>query len=85
MRFDFAIAQRLGDGGIVHFAMAVAAIADQVHDDRRAEGIAIIERDFAHADDGIRIFRIHVENRHGQALGEIGGEARRTDVTRNRW
>ncbi len=64
--------------------MAVAAIADQVHDDGCAEGIAIIERDFAHADDGIRIFRIYVKNRHGQALGKIGGEARRTNVARDR-
>ena len=85
MRFDFPVAQRLRDGGIVHFAVAVAAIADQVHDDRRAERVAIIERHSAHAHDRFGIFRIHVENRNGQALGEIGRKARRAAVVAERW
>ena len=67
MRFDLPVAQRLRDRGIVHFAVAVAAVADQVDHHRRAERVAIFERHPAHAHHRVGIFRVHVENRNRAA------------------
>jgi hypothetical protein len=41
MAFDLRVAQRLGDGGVVDFAVAVAAIADEVDDDVGVELVAV--------------------------------------------
>ena len=37
MLFDFLVEQRLGDGGVVDFAVTVAAVADQIDDNVGAE------------------------------------------------
>ena len=76
MILDAFVQSRLRDGGIVHFAVAVAAIANQVHDDVAAESGAIVRGDLPDANDGVWIFGVHVENRNGLALGDIGGESR---------
>ena len=76
MLCDLAIEQRLRDRGIVLFAVSVAAIADEVdHHVVRKRG-AIFQRDSAHANHCVRIFRIHVENWNRQPLRNIGSETR---------
>ena len=82
MGFDFPVAQRLGNRGIVHLAVPVPAVADEIDHDGRAECVAIIERDPAHPNDGLKILGIDVENRNGQALRDIGTKPRRVAVAR---
>ena len=41
MLFDLFVEQRLGDGGIVDFAVAVTAVADEVDDHVSAELVAV--------------------------------------------
>ena len=83
MRLDLAVAQRLRDRRIVHFAVAVPPVADQVDHHGRLELVAVIERHLAHAHHRVWILRVHVENRDGQALGQIGGVTRRPAVLRS--
>src|ERR1700683_4649096 len=83
MRLDFAVAQRLRDGGIVHFAVAVLAIADQIDHYRAREFVAVIGGDAPDADHRVRIFRIHVKDRNRLALGQIGRKARRVRFRRH--
>src|SRR5205807_898577 len=45
MRIDLAVKQWLGDGGIIHLAMAVAAVADQVNQHVTAELVAVPDRE----------------------------------------
>ena len=44
MFFDRFVQQRLGDGGVVDFAVAVTAVADQIDDDIGAKLVAIFQR-----------------------------------------
>src|SRR5438045_943178 len=66
----------LGNGRIVHFAMAVAAVADDVDNHVAAELRAVFRGHSPGAHDGIGIFAVHVENGHGLPLGDVGSEAR---------
>jgi len=74
---DALVEERLRDGRIVHFAVAVAAVADEVYDDVAAEGGAIFRGKLPDAYDRVGLFGVDVEDRHGLAFGDIGGEARR--------
>ena len=85
MVFNFCVEQRLRNGRIVYFAMAVAAEADEIDDHVTCELRSVIGGNFAHADDGIGIFSIHVENGDGLTLGQIGGEARGVEFRRAAW
>ena len=71
MLVDLLIEQGLGDGGIVHFTMAVAAIANQINHHVTAKTVTVFNRHPAHAQNGFRIFRIHMEDWDGLALGQI--------------
>ena len=71
--------------GIVDLAVAVAAVADEVDDDVAAERVAVLHRDARGADDRFGILAVDVEDRDRQALGDVGGEARRSGATRARW
>ncbi len=75
MVLDGSVAARRGDGGVVHFGVAVAAVADDVHYDVGLEGVAILDGESGDADDGFGVLRVDVEDRDRQALGEIAGEA----------
>src|SRR5258708_26839609 len=77
MIFDALIQKRLSDGRVVHFAVAVTAVADEVHDDVAAKRGAILRGESADAHDGVWIFGVDVEDRHGLAFGDVGSEARR--------
>jgi len=50
---------------------------DDVHDDVAAECRTVLRGKFSDAHDGVRVFGVDVEDRHGLAFGDIGGEARR--------
>ena len=76
MALDAAVAQRLGDGGVVDFGVAVTAIADEVDDHVAVEGVAVFGGKRGDAHDGSGIFGVDVEDGDGQAAREIGGEAR---------
>jgi hypothetical protein len=71
VRVDLLIEQRLRDGGIVHFTMPVAAIADQVNHHVTAKTVTVFNRHFAYPQNRFRVFRIHVEDWNGLALGQI--------------
>ena len=55
--------------------MAVAAEADEIHQDVGAELVAKLQRHAAHAHNGIGIFAVHMEDGNGQALRQIRREA----------
>ena len=75
MVFDFLVEQGLGDGGIVDFAVTVAAVADEVDDDVGAEVVAVFGGEAGDADDSIHVFAVDVEDGDGLAAGDAGGEA----------
>src|SRR5579885_3120491 len=72
---DALVEQGLSDGGVIHFTVAVAPIADQVHNDIAAKGGAIFGGKAAHAHDGVRVFGIDVKDGDTLALGKVRGEA----------
>ena len=76
MLFDFLVEQRLRDGGIVDFAVAMAAIADEIDDHVGAELVAVFGGDAGDADDGVDIFGVDVEDGNRLAARDAGGEAR---------
>ena len=76
MLLDLLVEQRLGDGGIVDFAVAVAAIADQIDDDVGAELVAVLGGHARDANDCVDIFGVDVEDRNRLAAGELRSEAR---------
>ena len=84
MILDFCVQQRLRDGRVVHFAVAVAAVTDHVNHHVAAERVAIIERHLPDAHDGVRIFAVHVENGNRLPLGQRRGKARGMQLRRRR-
>src|SRR2546427_3050095 len=76
MIFDFCVEQRLRDGRIVYFAVAVAAESDEIDHNVTRELRAIIGGNFTYADDRIGILAVYVKNGNGLPLRQIGGEAR---------
>ena len=67
---------RLRVGGLVGLVVAVAAVADQVHDDVVAELLAEREREPHGADARGDVVGVDVEDRHVEALREVRGPAR---------
>src|SRR5207249_11954157 len=74
----------LGNGRIVHFAMAVAAVADDVDNHVAAELRAVFRGHSPGAHDGIGISAVHVANGHGLPPGDVGSEARGMLLVRRR-
>ncbi len=56
--------------------MAVAAVADDVHDHVTAKRGAVFRGKFADAHDGVGVFRVDMEDGHGLAFGNVRGKAR---------
>src|SRR5664279_1503281 len=69
MILNALIESRLRDGGIIDFAMTVAAIADEVDHYIRVKFGAIFGSEAANAHYRVRIFRVHMKDRHALALG----------------
>src|SRR5229473_7495202 len=76
MRVDLLIEQRLRDGGVVHLAVAVPAIADHVNHNVSAKTVAVFGSNTGHANDRLGIFSIHVKDWNALALGQVRGKAR---------
>jgi hypothetical protein len=76
MLLDRLVQQRLGDGGIVHFAVAVAPVADQVDDHVGAELVAILGGDAGDAHHGIDVFTIDVKDGNRLPPRQLRGETR---------
>src|ERR1035438_4046542 len=77
MLFDLLIEKRLRDGGVVDFAVAVAAVADEIDDYVGAELVAVFGSEAGDADDGVDVFAVDVEDRNRLAARDAGGEAGR--------
>ncbi len=82
MFFDHLVKQGLRNGRIVHFAVAMTAISDQVDDNVAAECVAIFE---SHATDsyyGINVLGIDVKDRNILPASELRGEMSRMQLAR---
>jgi hypothetical protein len=75
MVFDLLIEQRLGDGGVVDFAVTVAAVADEVDDYVGAEAVAVFGGEAGDTDYSVHIFAVDMEDGDGLAARDAGGEA----------
>ena len=75
MLFDCLVHQGLGDGGVVHFAVAVTAIADEVDDDIGAEFVAVLGGNARDAHDRIDVLTVDMENRDWLTPRQLRGEA----------
>src|SRR5260370_39089427 len=82
MVLDSLVEERLSDGRIIHFAVAVAAVANEVNNNVAAKSSAIFRSEPANAHYGGGIFRVDVEYRHGLALGQVRSETRRMVLRR---
>ena len=74
--FDRFVHERLGDRGVVHFAMAVAAIADQVYDNVAAELVAVLRCDASDSQDSVDILAVHVKNGNRLPPRQLRGKVR---------
>ncbi len=74
MFFDLFVEKRLGDGGVVDFAVTVAAVSDQVDDHVGAEPVAVFGGETGYANYCVYIFAVDVEDRDRLAARDAGGE-----------
>ena len=72
---DRPVHPRLRDRRVVHLAVAVAAVADQVDDDVAAEGVAELGGQAGHAGDRRQVLAVHVEDRDRQPARDVGRES----------
>ena len=75
MGLDFGVDNGLGDRGVIDLRVAVAAVADQINEHVRAELVSIFQRQPADANHRLGVFRIYVEDRNRQPLGDVAGKA----------
>src|SRR6185312_6679736 len=61
MVFDGLIQERLGDGRIVHLAVAVAAITDKIYDNVAGKSVAVLKGQAPYADNRIHVLGIHMK------------------------
>ena len=80
MLLDRLVHERLRHRGIVHFAMAMTAVSDQVHYHVGAKLVAIFRRDARDPHHRVHIFAVHVEDRNRLPPRQLGGESRRVLV-----
>ncbi len=76
MFFDQFVAQRLGDSGVVHFAVTVTPVPDQIDDHIIAKSVAIFQGNASDAHHGIDIFRVDVEDRDRLPPGKLCRKSR---------
>ena len=86
MVFDSRIQRRMRDRRIVHFAVSVSTIADQIDDHVALERAAVLCRELSCADDSRDVLSVDMKNRNrqplrhisrkpcGMELGWVGGE-----------
>src|ERR1035437_3673659 len=76
MLLDLAVQDGLRVAGVVAFVVAVAAVADHVDDHILLELLAVVEGDLHHADSGIWIVAVDVEDGRLHAARDVGGIGR---------
>ena len=72
---DLPIEKGLRRGRIVHLAVAVAPVADEVDDDVAREGVPVLERDARGPARPHRVLAVDVEDRHREPQRDVRGEA----------
>ena len=75
MVLDPFIQQRLRNRRIVHFAVPVPPITNQVHHNFAAKNRAVFRRHASRARNRVRILGIYVENRNVLPFRQIRGES----------
>ena len=73
---DALVHQRLGEGRLVGFVVAEAAVAEHVDDHRLLELLAELGGDLGGEDHRFRIIAIGMEDRRLDHLGDVGGIGR---------
>ena len=73
---DPAIHFGLGEGRLIAFVVAVAAVAEHVDDHVAVEAQAEFHRQLGDVNDGFRIVAVDVEDRRLDHLGDVGGIGR---------
>ena len=81
MIFDRLVNQRLSNRRIIHFAVPMATIPDQVDHYIAVKLVAVIQRQAADANDRVNVFCINMEYRNILPAGELGGKAGRMQLT----
>ncbi len=71
MILDLCVTQRLRDGRVVHFAVAMAAVTDQVDDHIGVEGIPVFHGQRGDTDCGLGIFCVDMEDGNRQPLADV--------------
>ena len=74
---DRLVHQRLRVARVVALVVAVAAVAQHVDDDVLVEPLAVLERQPGHADAGLRVVAVDVEDRRLHRLGDVAAVDRR--------
>src|ERR1700736_6485218 len=74
MRLNSLVEQRLRDGGIVDFAVTMAAITNEIDHHIASEFRAIFRGKFPHANYSVRVFCVYVKYRHTLPLRNIGSK-----------
>ena len=82
MRADLLVHQRLGEGRLVAFVVAEAAIAEHVDDDRLCEFLPEFGRDLGREHHRFRIVAVDVEDRRLDHLRDIGRIRRGARIAR---
>ena len=85
MILDALVEARLGDRGVVDFAVAMAAVANQVDDHVGIEFGAIFRGEAADAHHGIRIFRVDMEDGDALAARDAGSDNGRSALALGAW
>src|SRR5437899_6504032 len=84
MVFDALVEFRLGNRGVINFAVAVTAVANNVDNDVAAKRGAILRGEFSATYDGVRTYAVHVENRDGLTFCQVRSKARGMFLIRSR-
>src|SRR5580765_7711870 len=77
MVLDGPVQERVSDGGIVDFAVTMAAIADQVYDHVALVNITVFDGESSDPNHGIHIFGVDVKDRDGLPPCQLRGKTRR--------
>ena len=69
---DAIVHERLGKIGFVPFIVPIPAITNHIDNHILAESVAIISRQSAYMNGGLRVFAMYMEDGHHEHFGDIG-------------
>ncbi len=81
MLLDPLVHQGLGVARLVALVVAEAPVPDEVDDDVVMESLTESHRQPSRGDRGLGVVSVHVDDRPVEALGQVGGVARRATFT----